>query len=129
MIFETAAAISGVRPGASRASASVVVRLREEPIAEIADREVGDRREGRLVVGVDDEARDLVGLVGDHRLVEKAAQRQVGEGHLGGDVLRRARRGDAGEHVAGAGRSRLGEQVLQVGEDVGRAAAGAPIHA
>jgi len=51
---------------------------------------------------VDDEAGDLVLLVGHQRLVEETSQRHVGEAHAGGDVLFRRRGGDAGQHVAGA---------------------------
>jgi hypothetical protein len=46
-----------------------------------------DGRERGLVVGIDDEARDLVGLVGDHLLGQEGGERQVGEGVLGGDAL------------------------------------------
>ena len=103
-------------------------RLRQQPVSKVTDGQMGDRGEGRFVVAVDDQARHRVGLVGDHRLVEEPAQRKVGERHSGGDGLGGARRRDAGERVAGAGRGGLREEVLQIGEDVARAAAGAAIH-
>ena len=64
MILLTAAAISGVRPGASAA------RLGWWPRRTAASRgirrpSVRDRREGCAVVRVDDQARDFVGLVGN----------------------------------------------------------------
>jgi hypothetical protein len=45
MIFDTAAAISGVRPGRQGAQA-VFVGLAEQPVAQAADGQVADRGEG-----------------------------------------------------------------------------------
>ncbi len=56
--------------------------LAEQPVAKSADGQMRDRREGGGIVGVDDQPRDLVVLVGDDRLVEKMRERQVGERHL-----------------------------------------------
>ena len=114
MILETAATISGVSPGASRASTSVVAASDSSQSRNSPTVMCDDRREGRGIVAVDDEPGDVVVLVGDQRLVEEALQRHVGQRHLGGDVLLGARRRDAGEHVAGARRRRLGHQLLQV---------------
>ena len=94
--------------------------LAEQPVAEAADGEMGDRREGAGVVGVDDEARDLVVLVRDDRLVEEMRERQVGERHLRRHAFGGGRGGDAGEAIARARRRRLGEQGLQIGEGVPR---------
>ena len=65
LIFATAAAISGVMPGASADKTVRGRRVGQQPVAEGPDREMRDGRERGLVVGVDDEARDLVGLVGN----------------------------------------------------------------
>ena len=47
LILLTAAAISGVTPGASAASAGVVASSDKQPVAEAADGQMRDRREGR----------------------------------------------------------------------------------
>ena len=70
--LQTAAAISGVMPGAHRGERGFVGGIRQQPVAELADGQVRDRRERGGVVAVDDQARDLVALVGDQRLVEEA---------------------------------------------------------
>jgi hypothetical protein len=75
----TAATISGVRPGASAASTGVVGGVAQQPITEATDGEVGHRREGGGTVAVDDQAGDLVGLVGHHRFVQEGGQRQIGQ--------------------------------------------------
>ena len=82
-------------------------------------------------MAVDDEAADVVGLVGHHELGEEALQGDVGERHLGGDVLFGIGGGDTGEHVARARRRRLRHQLLEVAERVNglpprRAIHGAP---
>ena len=114
----TAAAISGVMPGATRVEHVGRRLVREQPLAEAADGEVADRRERGAVVGVEDQAGDLVLLVRDERLFEEPRQRHVGERRLRRDALARVGRGDAGELVAGAEGGRLGEQVAKVGERV-----------
>ena len=88
MSLQTAAAISGVRPGASAARRFGGGVVGEQPVAEFADGEMSDRRR-RLLASwrVDDEAGDFVGLVGDERFVEEVCEREVGEGELGGDAL------------------------------------------
>ena len=87
LILLTAAAISGVRPGASADSAARRGLVGQQPVAKAADGQMRDRREGRRVMAVDDEARDLVGLVGNDGLVEERRERQVGERILRGDAL------------------------------------------
>ncbi len=68
-------------------------------------------------MGVEDEAGDFVALVGDEWLVEELRERDVGEGHLGGDALLFAVGGEAGQRVAGPGWRGLGHQGLEVFED------------
>src|SRR5262245_52772339 len=70
-------------------------------------------------MAIDDQAGDLVVLVGDHGLVEELLERQVGERHAGCDRLLGTPGGDAGEPVAGPRRGCLRKQVAQVGEHVG----------
>jgi hypothetical protein len=79
---------------------------------------VRDRRESRGVVAVDDQPRDLVGLVGNDGLVKEGAQRQVGQRDLCGDALLARFGGDAGERIAAAMRCCLGEQRREIGEGV-----------
>jgi hypothetical protein len=94
----------------------------EQPVAETADSQVADRREGGGIVGIDDQARDLVGLVGHHGLVQEGGQRQVGQGHLRRHPFLGAAGGNAGQVVARARRGRLRQQLTQAGEGVGTAA-------
>ena len=79
---------------------------------------MGDGFERLNVVGVEDQAGDFVGLVGDERFVQEGGERQVGEDGAGGDSLGVRHGGKAGEFVAGAARGGLGENVLQVRESV-----------
>src|SRR5262249_57895482 len=79
LILATAAAISGVMPPASAASFCARRRVGEEPVAQSADGEMRDRADRGAVVAVDDEARDLVGFVGNDGLLEDARERHVGE--------------------------------------------------
>jgi hypothetical protein len=94
----------------------------QQPVAQAADRQVGERREARRVMPIEDEAADVVRLVGNHLLVQEVAQRQVGQGALGRHALGRAGGGDAGQRVAGAGWAGAGEQAAEVLEDVAGAA-------
>ncbi len=90
----------------------------EQPLAEGADRQVRDVGEGDGVVGVDDQARDLVRLVGDDQVLQEGPERQVGQDVAGDDALLGAACGDAGELVAGAKGRGGREQRLQVLEAV-----------
>jgi hypothetical protein len=73
----------------------------EQPIAKFADGEACDGREGWLVVGVDDEACDVVRLVGYDGFVEECGERDICEGHLGDDASLGVRGGDASQFVSG----------------------------
>src|SRR5262249_29621608 len=75
-------------------------------------------REGGLVVTVDDEPGDLIGLVGNHGLRQEGRERQVGERILGGDPLLAGLRRDARELIAAAQRRGFREQRPQVPERV-----------
>jgi hypothetical protein len=92
----------------------------EQPIAESADGETRDRREGAGIMGVDDEARHLVVLIRDDRLVKEMRERQVGKRYLRCHSFRGGRGGDAGEAIARARRRRFGQQGFQIGEGVPR---------
>jgi hypothetical protein len=104
-------------------------RVGEEPVAQSADGEMGDGGERRAVVAVDDEARDLIGLVGNDGLREHACERHVGERVLRGYALFARRRRDAGELIAAARRRRFRQQRLEVAEDVAAARDGGGVHA
>ena len=69
------------------------------------------------VVAVEDEPRDLVGLVWYHRLIQELAQRNVRKRHLRRDPLGRRSRCDAGEVIAAAQRRRLGQHIDEARED------------
>ena len=83
-----------------------------------ADRQMRDRRKRRLIMGVDDEPRHLVGLVGNHLLGEEGRERQVGERELRRHALLAGLGRDAGEQVAAAQRRGLGQQRLEIGKRV-----------
>ena len=72
--------------------------------------------------------RDVVALVGNDQLLEKALERYVGQGHLGGDVLLSAGRRDSCQHVARTQRRRLGHQLLEAGEPISGVPARRLIH-
>ncbi len=65
-------------------------------VAEFAYGQGCDGSEGLGFVGVEDEAGDFVGLVGDEGFFEEGAKRQIGESHLGGYALDGSAGGDAG---------------------------------
>jgi len=104
-------------------------RVGEEPVAQSADGEMGDRCERRAVVAVDDEARDLVGLVGNDGLREHARERHVGERVLCRHPLFARCCRDPGELIAAARRRRLRQQRLEVAENVAAARDGRAVHA
>ena len=120
MILLTPAAISGVRPGRSAASAAgsaASSQSRKPPTVRWA---IGAKAGG--IMPVEDEAGDLVRLVGHHRLIEEMPQRQVGQRPLGGDALGRGLGRQPRQHVARAQRRGPGQQDAEIGECV----AGAP---
>ena len=75
-------------------------------------------------MSVEDKAGDLIGFIGDDRFIDKGGEGQIGEGHLGGDALDGATRGNAGEFVASTRRCRFSEQVLEIKEGIGDAVDG-----
>src|SRR5262249_41275580 len=75
-------------------------------------------RKGLFVVAVDDQASDVVLLVGDDRFGEEGLERQVGESEARRHPLLSAARGHAGQDIAPAQRPRPGKHGLQVGEAV-----------
>ncbi len=82
MIFETAAAISGVMPRVSAVSVSPSALFRKKELAELTDGKMRDGRECLRVVGVADEPRYFVRLIRDKRLGQESLQRHVGQQHL-----------------------------------------------
>ena len=92
--------------------------IRQQPVAKAADGQMRNRRKRRAVVGIDDEPRDFVGLIGNNCFVEERGKRQVGERILRGDAFLAGRRRNARELVAAAQRRRLGQQGLEIGEDI-----------
>ena len=94
--LQTAAAISGVTPGASAASAaasaaSLSSQSRKSPTVSARSARRPRRR------GVDDQPRDLVGFVGDDQLGEEGGQRQVGQHIARRHPFRRRPRRHAGQ--------------------------------
>ncbi len=109
------------QPGRQRRKRRSIRHLRQQPVAERADSQTGDRREGRRVPPVEQQPRHLVGLVGDDRLVEESGERQVGERHLRRHPLACRAGGDAGQDIARAQRRRARQQRPQIGEPPDRA--------
>jgi len=93
-------------------------RVAEQPLAELTDGQRGERREGRRVVVIDDQPGDLVAFVRDERFLQKAPQGQIRQHHPGRHALGGALRRHPRQRIARAGRARLGEQVLEIGEGV-----------
>ena len=67
---------------------------------------------------VHDQPRHFVGFVGYDLLLEEMRQRHIGQRELRRHALAGRVRRNAGQQVAAAQRSRLGQQVLQVSECV-----------
>jgi hypothetical protein len=85
----------------------------EQPISKLADAEVRDRSEGSRVMRIHDEPRHFIGFIRNDRLLEKAAQRHLGEAELRGNALLRRRRCQPREFVARTSRRRLRQQLAQ----------------
>ncbi len=81
-ILDTAATISGVRPGARAASDASVAASESSQSRKPPTRQMRDDTERLRIVIVDDEARHLVGFVRHDVLGEEHRQRHVGERHL-----------------------------------------------
>jgi hypothetical protein len=91
----------------------------QKELAEVANGQVSDLAEGRRIVRVEDEAGDVVGLVGDQGPRQDLGQRDIGQAPAGGGVLLGRVSGDPGQPVPGADRRRLGHQRGEVREGVG----------
>ena len=112
------------QPGRDGRQGGGVGLVRQQPLAEGADGQVGQGGERRRVVRVDDQPGDLVGLVRDDLLLEEAGERDVGQHELRGDPLAGIGGGDAGQPVARPRRGGFGQQVAEVGEGEAGAAVG-----
>jgi hypothetical protein len=77
-----------------------------------------NRGESLAVMGVDDEARDLVGLVRNDRLVKECGEGQIRESILCGDLFLAGLGRDARQLVAAARRRSLGEERLEIAEGI-----------
>jgi hypothetical protein len=102
MSFDTAAAISGVRPKRRHAS--------------WADGQVRDRLERQPIVLRADQPGDLVELTRDHVLGEEVPERQIGEREASGHALGLVLGCDAGESIRCARGRSLGQQYPQIVE-------------
>src|SRR5260370_15902278 len=77
-----------------------------------------DWGESLAVMGVDDEASDLVGLVRNDRLAKKCGEGQIGERILRRDLFLAGLSRNAGQLVATARRRGLGEERLDIAERI-----------
>ena len=90
----------------------------EQPVAEIAHREMRYLREGLRAMFVDDQPRHLIAFVRDHGFAEERAQRHLRQRHLRGDALFLGGGRDARKLIAGALRRGSGQQGFQVVETI-----------
>src|SRR5258708_3624711 len=79
---------------------------------------MSDWGESLAVMGVDDEAGDLVGLVGNDRLVKKCVEGQIRESILRRDLFLAGFSRHAGQLVATARRRGLGEECPEIAERI-----------
>src|SRR5882762_6728533 len=79
---------------------------------------MSNRGEGLAVMGVDDEASDLVGLVGNDRLAKKCGEGQIRESILRRDLFLAGLGRNAGELVAAARRRGFGEERPEIAERI-----------
>ena len=100
----------------------------EQPVAELADGESCDGREGGGVVGVEDEAGDFVRLVGDDRFGEEGFSGRSARAIWAAMRSRGGCGADAGEFVAGARRCRPGENCASESNLITNAADRVRIH-
>src|SRR5260370_27909118 len=77
-----------------------------------------NRGESLAVIGVDDEASDLIGLVRNDRLAKERGEGQIRESILGRDLFLAGLGRNAGQLVATARRRGFGEERLEVAEDI-----------
>ena len=90
----------------------------QQPVAEAAYGQMGYCCERRVVVGIDDQPRHLIGLIGNDRFVKYGGQGQVGEDRACGDPLGIACRRDASQFVAGSAVRRPRQNVFEIGKPV-----------
>jgi len=69
----------GRQAGRERGQRRAIGRVAQQPVAQVAHRQVAHRCEGGGVVVIDDQPRDFIVLVGHHRFVQEGRQRQVGQ--------------------------------------------------
>ena len=94
----------------------------QQPIAKAADRQAADGCEGRLVMAVLDQARDLIRFIRDHAFRKEMRERHISQGALRGDAFLSTFRGNAGQRIAGPKGRGACEQRLEIGEDIARCA-------
>ena len=90
--------------------------VRQEPLAETADGQMGNRRERVVVVRIQNEAGDVVLFVGNDGFIQKYGQGKVGQGHLRRDPFLGRLRRNACQCVARPERRGLGQQCLEIGK-------------
>jgi hypothetical protein len=96
MIFDTAAAISGVRPGRQArrlCRRSLSSQSRRPPTVRWL---TGAKACGSAV---DDQPGDFIVFVGDQRFAEEVLERDIGQGHLRGDPFAVVAGGHPGQVV------------------------------
>jgi hypothetical protein len=109
----------GHLPGHARSQRSQAVRARprvEQPFSELADGQVGYRREGPWVVTVLDQPGNFVVFIGNKIDLQEGLEGKVGQRRLRRDALDGALRRDAGQCVSGSRRRGFGEKGLEIRE-------------
>ncbi len=90
----------------------------EQPFPKAANRQMSERRERCLVMGVDDEPGHVIGLIGDERVFQERLQRNVCQAEPRRNAFFIGVRRDSSQLITGPKRARLGQERAQVGKFV-----------
>ncbi|MNV60730.1 hypothetical protein D3C71_1532050 [compost metagenome] len=88
----------------------------QQPVTKATDIKTGHGSECLGIVAVDDQPRDLVGLVGHDHFLQELRQRHLGQRHLRGHALLGRTRRDFGQLIARAFGRSAGQQLRQAVE-------------
>ena len=90
----------------------------QQPIAEGANGQRGYRRKGGRLMGIDDQAGDLVVFVRNDGLLQELPERNVGQRDPRRNHLRGAVGGDPGQAIARARRRGFGQEIAKIIEHI-----------
>ena len=99
-----------------------IALLAEYPLSQLAYGQMADGRKGCLIMRVKDETRHVVVFVRNDGVYQEHPQRHIGERKLCRSPFLVGIRGDPGQRIARAQRTRFGKEGLQAIESIGPAA-------